>query len=136
MNILAQVLAAASALLVGFLWYHPKTFGNAWMRGVGMTEEKMASGNMALRYGLAFALAFLFSLFVAYFGSSHEEKVLTRFQHLTFHGGQLALVMAMPILVIISLFEKLDFKTIAINVGYWIVTLTAMGAIIGAMSPG
>jgi len=31
--------------------------------------------------------------------------------------------------------EQLNFKTIAINVGYWIVTLTAMGAIIGAMGP-
>ncbi|MFK7982524.1 MAG: DUF1761 domain-containing protein [Saprospiraceae bacterium] len=136
MNILAQVLAALSALLVGFLWYHPKTFGTAWMRGIGMTEEKMASGNMAVRYGLAFVLAFIISLFVAYFGSSHEEKVLTPFQHSTFHGAQLAVVMVMPILVIVSLFEKLDFKTIAINVGYWLVTLTAMGAIIGGMGSG
>jgi len=37
---------------------------------------------------------------------------------------------------IVSLFERLDFKTIAINAGYWIVTLTAMGAILGAMGPG
>jgi len=109
MNILAHVLAAASALMIGFIWYHPKTFGSAWMRGVGMTEEKMASGNMALRYGLAFLLAFLFSLFVAYFGSSHEEKVLSRFQYFTFHGGQLGLVFATPILVIVSY----PFKT------YW-----------------
>lgn len=136
MNILAQVLAAASSLLIGFLWYNPKTFGNAWMRGVGMTEEKMASGNMALRYGLAFLLALVISLFVAAFGGGHAEEVLPPWQHFAYHGGQLALLVVGPILVIISLFEQLDFKTIAINVGYWVATLSAMGAIIGGMGPG
>lgn len=136
MNIVAQLLAGVSALVVGFLWYHPKTFGNAWMRGVGMTEERMASGNMALRYGLTLLMALIISVFVAFFAGGHEEKVLSRLQHFAFHGVQLAGVVVMPILVIISLFEQLDFKTILINVGYWIVTLGIMGAIIGAMGPG
>ena len=135
-QILAQLLAAASALVMGFLWYNPKTFGNAWMRGVGMTEEKMASGNMALRYGLTFLLAFIFSLFVTSFGGGHPEDVLPHWQHFAYHGGQIGLFMATPVMVIISLFEKLDFKTIAINAGYWIVTLTVMGAILGAMWQG
>ena len=136
MSILAQILAAASALVIGFIWYHPKTFGNAWMRGVGMTEEKMGGGNMALRYGLTFLLAFIFSIFVMTFGGGHAEEILPPWQHFAYHGSQLGLFMATPVMVIISLFEKLDFKTIAINSGYWIVTLTAMGAIIGAMWHG
>jgi len=135
MNIVAHLLAGVAALIIGFLWYHPKTFGTAWMRGVGMTDEKMGSGNMALRYGLTFLMAFVISVYIAYFASGHEEKVLSRFQHFAFHGFQLGGVVVMPIMVIISLFEQLNFKTIAINVGYWIVTLTAMGAIIGAMGP-
>jgi len=133
MNIVAHLLAGIAALIIGFLWYNPKTFGNVWMRGVGMTEEKMASGNMALRYGLTFLMALILSVFVAFFGGGHEELVLSRTQHFAFHGAQLAGVVVMPILVIVSLFEQLDFKTIAINVGYWIVTLTAMGTILGAM---
>lgn len=133
MNIVAHLLAGVAAMVIGFLWYNPKLFGNAWMRGVGMTEERMASGNMALRYGLMFLMALILSVFVAFFGGGHEEKVLSRFQHFAFHGAQLGGVVVMPILVIISLFEQVDFKTIAINVGYWIVTLAVMGAIIGAM---
>jgi len=133
MNWIAHLLAAVAAFGIGFLWYHPKTFGNAWMRGVGMTNEKMAEGNMALRYGLVFLMALILTVFVAFFGGGHEEKVLSRTEHFAFHGAQLAGVVVMPILVIISLFEQLNFKTIAINVGYWIVTLTVMGAIIGAM---
>ena len=135
MNIVAHLLAGVAALIIGFLWYHPKTFGNAWMRGVGMTDEKMGSGNMALRYGLTFLMALVISVFVAFFAGGHEEKVLSRLQHFAYHGAQLGGVVVMPIMVIISLFEQLNFKTIAINVGYWIVTLAAMGAIIGAMGP-
>ena len=131
---LPHLIAGVAALFIGFLWYHPKTFGSAWMSGVGMTEEKMGSGNMALRYGLTFLMAMLISVFVSFFASGHEEKVLTRLQHFAFHGAQLGGVVVMPIVVIISLFEQLNFKTIAINVGYWILTLSVMGAIIGGMS--
>lgn len=131
--LLPHLLAGVAALVIGFLWYHSKTFGNTWMRGVGMTEEKFESGNMAVRYGLTFLMAVILSVFVAFFAGGHEEKVLSRFQHFAFHGAQLGGVVVMPIVVIISLFEQLDFKTIAINVGYWIVTLAAMGAIMGAM---
>lgn len=136
MNWIAQLLAAASSLVIGFLWYHPKTFGTAWMKGVGMTEEKMASGNMALRYGLALVMAFLTSIIVAYLGGSHVEKVLPAWQHFAFHGAQIGLVLALPIIVTNSLFEQRGFKTMAINVGYWVVTLAIMGLIIGAMGPG
>ena len=129
-----HLLAGLAALLIGFLWYHPKTFGSTWMKGVGKTEEKMSSGNMAVLYGLTFVMAILISVFLSFFASGHEEKVLTRFQHFAFHGAQLGVVVVLPIVVIISLFEQLNFKTIAINAGYWIVTLSVMGAIMGAMS--
>lgn len=33
------ILAAASSLVIGFLWYGP-LFGKAWMKESGMTEEK------------------------------------------------------------------------------------------------
>src|SRR5262245_29925294 len=56
-NWIAIILAAASSLLVGFAWYSPALFNKAWMREVGMTEEKARTGNMALIFGGAFALA-------------------------------------------------------------------------------
>lgn len=136
MNWIAQLLAAASALLVGFLWYNPKTFGTAWMKGVGLTEEQLATDNMPLRFGLAFLMALLISVFVASIGAGHIEEVLPPWQHFGYHGAQLGIIVVLPILVIISLFEQVDFKTIAINTGYWVVTLGVMGMIIGAMGPG
>ena len=41
-NWLALIVAAISALVVGFVWYNPKVFGTAWMKEVGMTEEEFA----------------------------------------------------------------------------------------------
>lgn len=52
---------AASALIpliIGFIWYHPKAFGAAWMTASGMTEEKMKGGNMALILIVSFICAF------------------------------------------------------------------------------
>ena len=46
-NFLAIIAAAISALVVGFIWYNPKVFGNAWMQAAGMSEEKIKGGNMA-----------------------------------------------------------------------------------------
>ncbi len=36
-NILAIVVAAVSALVVGFIWYNPKVFGTDWMKAAEMT---------------------------------------------------------------------------------------------------
>ena len=43
-NWLALIVAAVSALAVGFVWYNPKVFGTAWMKEVGMTEEDAQKG--------------------------------------------------------------------------------------------
>ena len=47
LNFPAILVAAVSALIVGFIWYNPKVFGNAWMQAAGMTEEQAKGGNMA-----------------------------------------------------------------------------------------
>ena len=58
-NFLAILAAAASALVVGFIWYNPNVFGNAWMKAADMTEEKMKGANMGVIFGLAFVFAIL-----------------------------------------------------------------------------
>ena len=58
-NFLAILAAAVSALVVGFIWYSPKVFGNAWMKAADMTEEQVKGGNMAKIFGLALLFAIL-----------------------------------------------------------------------------
>src|SRR5687767_15097667 len=55
-------LAALIPLFIGFIWYHPKVFGKAWMAAAEMTEEKTKVAKM----GLMFTLTYIFSVLVAF----------------------------------------------------------------------
>lgn len=61
MNIIAILVAALIPMVLGFIWYNPNVFGNAWMRESGMTEEKAKQGNMFVKLGLSFVFSFLFA---------------------------------------------------------------------------
>ena len=152
-NFLALLVAAVSALVIGFIWYNPKVFGNAWMQAADMTEDKIKGANMAKIFILAFIFAFLlamsimpmvihqmgaFSLAQGELGvlPSHDTFMadyaneFRTFKHGAFHGVLGGLFIALPILGTNALFERKSAKYILINSGYWIVTMGVMGAII------
>ena len=62
MNFLVIAIAAIVPLLTGFIWYHPKVLGTAWMNASGLTEADMQSGNMAKIFILAYILSFMLSM--------------------------------------------------------------------------
>ncbi|MEL0455308.1 DUF1761 domain-containing protein [Flavobacteriaceae bacterium SZ-1-7] len=153
LNPVAMLVAAISAMVVGFIWYNPKTFGNAWMEASGMTEEKIKGGNMAKIFIMAFIFAFLLAstlpalvihqmgvvslaqgelgMLPSYdaFLSDYGDAFRT-FKHGALHGVLAGIFIALPILGTNALFERKSAKYIFINAGYWIVTLGIMGAII------
>lgn len=126
--ILRIVLGAVTIMALGFVWYHPKTFGAAWMRETGMTEEKAKQGNMAMIMGLAF----LMSLIIAYrfSGWLHPDENYPPFLHGAFHAGKTALFLVVPALVTNALFEQKSWTYILINAGYWLVGLALAGGVI------
>ena len=52
------------------------------------------------------------------------------FGHGAVHGFAAGLLGALPILATNAMFERKGFKYIAVNVAYWILTLTLMGGFI------
>ena len=156
LNPLAMLVAAISALVVGFIWYNPKVFGNAWMKAAGMTDEKIKGGNMAKIFGLALLFAFMLStalpgIVIHQMGAyslmggdpalalpSYEVFIadytdaFRTFKHGVLHGVLMGIFVALPILGTNALFERKSAKYIFINSGYWIVTLGLMGGIICA----
>lgn len=153
-NFFAILVAAVSALVVGFVWYNPKVFGNAWMTASGMTEEKIKGGNMAKIFSLALLFAFMLAFMMqtvvihqmgamslaggdpsstlpsyAAFMADYGDAFRT-FKHGAFHGFIAGIFIALPILGTNALFERKSAKYIFINAGYWVVVLTIMGAII------
>lgn len=67
----------------------------------------------------------LYNDFMTSYGHLHRT-----FKHGALHGGLFGLLTITPILTIIALFERKSFKYVAINAGYWIVTLALMGGIV------
>ncbi len=137
-NWLALVAAAILPLATGFLWYGP-LFGKVWMKESGMTEEKAKTMNPAKTYGLAVVMAFLVAFFIwviVFTGGSpdmpHGIEAYMTFKHGALHGAMLGVLVALPVLATNALFEMKSFKYVAINVGYWIVTMALMGGVINA----
>lgn len=161
-NIIAVLLSALIPTIVGFLWYNPNVFGKAWMQASGMTEEKAKESNMAVIFGVSLLLSVFLafgilpmvihqmhyiSLMVGSEGMGvegsdvmnnikaflemHGDKYRT-FGHGALHGGVAAITLALPILGTNAMFEGKGFKYIAINVGYWFVTMMLMGGLICA----
>ncbi len=162
MNFVVILLSALVPMVMGFIWYNPKTLGTAWMQAAGVTEEKMKGANM----GLIFGLSFLFSIMLAMavnglvihqnhmysillnepgFGDPESDlgKYITAFmeqygnnfrtfKHGALHGFLGGLFFAFPILATNAMFERKGWKYIWINTGYWTITLTLMGGILCA----
>ena len=156
LNIYAILLAAVSALVIGFIWYHPKVFGNVWMQAANLTEEQIKGANMSKIFGLALLFAFMLALMLegivihqaaalslaegdssvalqsySDFMSDYGNHFRT-FKHGVLHGVIAGIFIALPILGTNALFERKSAKYIFINAGYWIVTLGIMGGIICA----
>jgi len=49
-------------MVVGFLYYNPKTFESAWMKSTGLTREDVDGGNMLMIMGISYLLSCLLSL--------------------------------------------------------------------------
>ncbi len=162
MNFIVILVTALVPMVMGFIWYNPKTLGTAWMQAAGVTEEKMKGANM----GVVFGLSFLFSVMLAMavntlvihqnhlysillnepgFGDPNSELGMyitsfmekygnnfRTFKHGALHGFLGGLFFAFPILATNAMFERKGWKYIWINTGYWTITLTLMGGILCA----
>ncbi len=136
-NWLAQLVAAAAALGIGAIYYHPKAFGNAWMKSAGLTEEKLKGGNMIVILGGAFALSFILGMFLFFSIETGHSTTGVNEGHKTFghgmlHGTMLAIMTAVPVVVINGMFERRKAMNNLLHVGYWILTYGVMAGIVDA----
>lgn len=160
MNTLYTVLTCGLVpLVIGFLWYSPKTLAPLWMKVSGVPEEKLKSGNMPLIFGLTYFFGCLISLFMitVVIHQSHVFSIFAgdpasrdanseigkyladfmskhgqnfrTFKHGAFHGIISSLLYVMPVIAINALFERRGFKYIAIHTGYWLITLAIIGGL-------
>ncbi len=105
------------------------------MQFLGITEADLNKGNMGIIFGVSLLMSFLLSMFllVNVDGPSQEGEFDT-FKHGAFHGILISLMVAMPVLVTNGLFERKNFKNIAINTFYWIITISLMAGVLDALN--
>lgn len=124
-NWIAVVIAAASAFVLGGVWY-TVLFGRQWQELVGLSDEqvrqsqgKVFGGSAALQVIMAASLA-------AFIGAEGLGFGL-------FAGAAVGLTLVAASFGVNYLFERKPLVLFVINGGYVALTFVAMGAIIGAM---
>ena len=81
-NLIVSALAALFPLALGFVWYNPKVFGNAWMAGAGLTQETAQKDfNMPLVFGLNFVFSFLIAISLEAVWISFKKSIEDNFYH-------------------------------------------------------
>ena len=158
MNVIILFIAAIVPMIIGFVWYGP-LLGNAWMKEMNFTKESLAGQNMIKVFILSYIFSLLVAFFLQFIvihqggvfstllesGSTElQGDVLVYFEdfmakygdnyrtfkHGALHGVMSGLFFVLPILAIIAMFERKSAKYVAINAGYWVVTLAIMGGVI------
>ncbi len=151
-----MLVAALVTLLIGFIWYSDKVFGNVWMREAGLNKDDMQKSNMLKIFGFTYFFSLMITMVVqvlvihqsgamgmiggpgeisnalpsySAFMSDYGNTFRT-FKHGALHGFGTGLFLIFPVIAINGLFERKSWKYIFIHSGYWMVTLIIMGAII------
>jgi hypothetical protein len=131
-DLLGVFLCGIASMILGALWYSPMLFGKAWQRGVGLSDEKLAAGNMSLIYGLAFLLslaaAYAFGLLLAHLrGLSHGADL--GLWPSVGAGAAVGIFLVAASFGINYLFERRSLGHWLINAGYHAVQFTLFGLI-------
>ena len=128
-NMLAVVVAAIAAFVVGFLWHGP-VFGAQWMKMMGITKADMEAakkqpmgGKMVGAFAQQLVIAFVLAQFASVWGAVDVMGALT----LTFW---IWLGFMAAILFDGVLWEKRTMNLYLFNIAYRFVSLAVMAVIL------
>jgi len=127
-NLIAVLLCGVSSLVLGALWYSPALFAKTWQRAAGLSDEQAQGGNMAVIFGLSFALsliaAYVFGMFLG------PEMPLAGAVGAGLAAG---LCWVAASFGINYLFERRPLSLWLVNGGYHTLQFTLFGLILGWM---
>jgi hypothetical protein len=127
----AVILATASSMVVGSIWYARSVFGKTWIKLTKQNEKKMGEGatsaivvTLIVSFITAYVLAHVSFLSHKFFNNSFfMDAVSTAFWvWLGFTAARM---------ITHDVFERRPVKLTMLNAAHELVTLLVMGAIIG-----
>lgn len=126
-NYLAVVVAMLVAMVIGYAWYSPALFGNAWIKEMDFTGPKPDGKKMAKQFSIMGLSQLIMAAVLA--------AIIQLGDAATFGAG-----MTMAAWVWLGFFattmtgsvtwEGKSWKLYVINVAYWLVALLVMGGIL------
>jgi hypothetical protein len=128
-TLIPLLVAAIVAVILGFIWFHTKVFGAAYMRCVNLTPEQQAKGRkrMPVAVFFAFASSLLAAYVLNYFGIAWGVYDWVGAIEL---GIWVWLGFAAPPLLGMILWEMRPIKQYAIVGGYWLVNFIVMALVL------
>jgi len=131
----AVVLCVVASMIIGSIWFNPKTFFPIWWKAVGKEGED--ASNSSLSMGLVWGLIIFSSFIQAVFISLLVHAMGSLTGGVTLVSGATAVFMLwLGFVAPSSLTNKLfadRLKAWVLEAGNHLVTFVVMGAIVGAM---
>jgi hypothetical protein len=129
-NYLTVLIGALVPMGVGFLWYSMQGFGKPWMKEVGLSMKDIGKGpGMGYVYTMLGALlqSFVLAHFVDYARATNWlDGALT--------GFWIAVGFVATAIAANYIFAQRSLNLWLIDAGYFVVSLTLIGAVLGAMN--
>ena len=131
-NVFAVLVAAIATFAIGALWYSPYLFAKQWLAFNGYGPEKIEA--MRKDAARAYALSF-----ICYLVMAAVFAVLIRLTHIqaVVGGAKLGFMLWVGFVATVgltaSLYSGKSLKAYALDAGYQLVYLVAMGAILVAL---
>lgn len=144
MNVLSLLISTLIPMIMGFIYYHPKVMGNAWMKANGFTLESIGKGPKPVLYLLCLFTSLLLTMFFwgwvtgaggqdgGFQTTAPDGHSYVTFGHGVFHGFAFTLTVLLPIFSTMAIFEMKSRAWALINLGYWGITSMLMCGVLSA----
>jgi hypothetical protein len=131
-NLIAVLAAGLIPMVIGSVWYGP-VFGRMWMKLVGKTEEEIRASMSPIKM---YVVTFMMSLIVAFVLSHVLEAFAVAYAQTGLTAGiQGAFWLWLGFVLTIGYqavaFEDKKLRLFGLNMAYNLVSLLAMGALLG-----
>lgn len=125
-NYLAVAAAAVASYIIGAIWYGA-IFSKVWIRLTGITDMKPAPVNMVLVLISSFVMAYVLDHSIAFASYSHKVSGVESGMVCAFFNW---LGFVAPVTLCTKLYEKKPWGLWFLDIGFWLIAMFAMGAIL------
>ncbi len=137
-NYLALLLAAIAQMIVGFIWYGP-LLGKPWMKLKGFNHTQAEMKEMQKQMMPYYGLTFVVSLVTAYVLAHVMFLSQNYFNYQPLMTGLMTaffmwIGFMMPVRFYNEIFGGKNWKLFAIDTGYSLAGILAMGVVLGYLS--